>query len=101
MAQTDSQQPAKPGASSATANTTPTEMKTTNYKGVLVDMSCASHTAGAAATSESPGGAAADSEKANSANRSASDSGPNCPVSASSTALGMKLDDARRSASIW
>jgi len=95
----DSQQPAKQADSQtntkSTANTTPSEMKTTTYKGVLVDMSCASHTSSTAASSESAGAAAADSEKANSANRTASDSGASCPVSASSTELGMKLDDGK------
>ena len=95
-AQINSQQPAKQADSQTnTKPDTPAEMKTANYKGVLVDMSCASHTPGAASTSESPGGAAADSEKANSANRSASDSGASCPASANSTALGMKLDDGK------
>ncbi|SPF51442.1 conserved exported hypothetical protein [Candidatus Sulfopaludibacter sp. SbA4] len=94
----DSQPPAKQTDSTNTkpaATAAPAEMKTMTYKGVLVDMSCASHTSSAAATPENATPPAADSEKANSANRAASDSGASCPVSASSTELGMKLDDGK------
>jgi hypothetical protein len=76
-------------------------MKTMTFKGVLVDMSCASHTSSSAATPESAGGAApaaadkASPEKANSANRSTNDSGASCPVTANSTEVGMKLDDGK------
>jgi hypothetical protein len=89
--QTSTQGDSKSGTASGTANTTPAEMKTMTYKGVLVDMSCASPASGSAATPES----AAGSEKASSANRSANDSGAACPVTANSTELGMKLDDGK------
>jgi len=80
----------------AQAGTALPEMKTSSFKGVLVDMSCAGTSAGTAA----PASAAqpSDSAKApetNTANRSASDSGANCPVSASSTNMGLKLEDGR------
>jgi len=78
----------KTSTSSGTANTMPAEMKTMTYKGVLLDMSCGSHSSAATATTPT-----ADADKATSANRSASDSGASCPVTANSTELGMKLDD--------
>jgi hypothetical protein len=65
------------------------QMKTSAFKGVLVDMSCA---AGATSSTSSTSAQAA---PATSANRSSGDSGSNCPVSASSSRLGMKLDDGR------
>ena len=68
------------------------QMKTTAFKGVLVDMSCA---AGAASSASTTGSAPAEAASAKSANRSAADSGSSCPVSASSSQLGMKLDDGR------
>ena len=94
---------AKTGTSTASASTTPAEMKTSTFKGVLVDMSCASRTSASAETTPAAGGAtqpsnsskAAASDQSNTANRSASDSGASCPVSANSTVLGMKLDDGK------
>jgi hypothetical protein len=77
----------------AKTSTNPAEVKTTWFKGVLVDMSCASH-AGSTAATPAPASAAS-SDSANSANRAASDSGSSCPVSASSTEIGMKLEDGR------
>jgi hypothetical protein len=71
------------------------EMKTTTYKGVLIDMSCNSHTSADAATPPSDSSKAAASDQSNSANRSASDSAPSCPVSANSKEMGMKLDDGK------
>jgi hypothetical protein len=61
------------------------QMKTSAFKGVLVD-------AGATSSTSSTSAQAA---PATSANRSSGDSGSNCPVSASSSRLGMKLDDGR------
>jgi hypothetical protein len=67
------------------------QMKTSAYKGVLIDISCAAGaTSSASTTGSSPEAKPAKSEK-----RSAGDSGSNCPVSASSSNLGMKLDDGR------
>jgi len=77
------------GASSATELP---QMKTSAFKGVLVDMSCA---AGATSSTSTANSAPAEAAPAKSANRSAGDSGSNCPVSASSSNLGMKLDDGR------
>lgn len=85
---------------STTGSTNPAEMKSTTFKGVLVDMSCASRSSGSAATAQSGMAApapssAAVSDQVNSANRSAGDSGTSCPVSSSSSEFGMKLDDGR------
>ena len=77
------------GAASATELP---QMKTTAFKGVLLDMSCAGAAASSASTTAS---ASAEATPAKSANRSGGDSGSNCPVSASSSQLGMKLDDGR------
>jgi hypothetical protein len=77
----------------AKTSTTPAEVKTAWFKGVLVDMSCASHAGSTAATPAASTTAPADA--ANSANRAAPDSGSSCPVSASSTEIGMKLEDGR------
>src|SRR5437899_3405380 len=72
----------KKGSPIAPASTTPAEMKTTTFKGVLVDMSCASRTSASAETTPAAGGAkpseepkAPASDQSNSANRSTSDSG--------------------------
>jgi hypothetical protein len=92
--QAPQQQKTKTNASSATATAAPAEMKTKTFKGVLVDMSCASHGSGTTAAPAADSGAAASDSK-NSANRTASDSGLHCPVSASSSQIGMKLDDGR------
>jgi hypothetical protein len=78
-------------------------MKTTSFKCVLVDMACSSRTSGSAETTPVAGDAkepadpakAPASDKPNTANRSASDSGPSCPASAGSSELGLKLDDGR------
>lgn len=71
-------------AGKAAASTMPAEMKTSTFKGVLVDMACASHaSAGAEATPSAASKAPA------------SDSAAGCSVSASSSELGMKLDDGK------
>jgi hypothetical protein len=70
-------------------------MKTSTFKGVLVDMSCASHSSANAETTPAAGGAAQPSDQSNSANRSTSESGAGCPVSSNSSELGMKLDDGK------
>jgi len=84
--------PTKP----ATAGTTPAEVKTITYKGVLVDLACSSGKSASAeakpAQPSDPAKAPA-SDQSNSADRSTSDSGGNCSVSANSTKLGMKMDD--------
>jgi uncharacterized protein involved in copper resistance len=76
---------AKAGAMAGSASTALPEMKTTTFKGVLVDMSCASQA--------SAGAAAPPSDQ--SANRSKSDSAASCAVSSNSSQLGMKLDDGK------
>jgi hypothetical protein len=60
-------------------------MKTSTFKGVLVDMACASRTSSSAETKP------ANTE----AKPAASDAGGNCAVSASSSELGLKLDDGK------
>ena len=100
--QTNTQPDAKTGPAGP-ASTTPAEMKTATFKGVLVDIACASHTSASAEAAPAAGGAtqpsdpskAAASDQSNAATRSASDSGASCPVSASSSELGMKLDDGK------
>jgi hypothetical protein len=72
-------------AAAAPASTTLAEMKTSTFKGVLVDMACASRTSSSAETKP----ASAETKA------SASDAGGSCPVSASSSELGMKLDDGK------
>jgi hypothetical protein len=76
---------AKATAATAPANSAPAEMKTSTFKGVLVDMACASRTSPNAETKA----AGAETKPA------ASDSGASCPVSATSSQLGMKLDDGK------
>lgn len=91
--QTKEKQDMKAGAPAET-KTASNEMKTTTYKGVLIDMSCASP--GSASAAATPAGdKAPGSDAANSANRSAGDSGGSCPVTANSSQLGMKLDDGK------
>jgi hypothetical protein len=91
---TKTQPDAKSGPPAGSASTTPGEMKTSTFKGVLVDLSCASHSSANAETTPAAGGATQPSDHSNSANRS-SDSGAGCPVSANSSELGMKLDDGK------
>lgn len=99
--QTNTQSDAKTGTPAGSASKTPAEMKTTTFKGVLVDMSCSGTSASAAtatagrATQPSDASKASASDQSNTANRSASDSGASCPVTANSTQLGMKLDDGK------
>jgi hypothetical protein len=83
--QPDSKMAGSNKGSPAAGSTTPAEMKTSSFKGILVDMSCAS---------QSSGGAAAASDQKNTANREAG-SGSDCPVSANSTQFGMKMDDGK------
>lgn len=77
----------------AAATTAPAEMKTTTYKGVLVDMSCASQATGSTAAAPANPGTAQSAEPANSANRAAADGGASCPLTAQSANIGMKLDN--------
>jgi hypothetical protein len=94
--QTDSKSDAKTSTPSASATNALPEMKTTTFKGVLVDMSCASGaSAGASAAQPGDSAKAPAPDQSNTANRSASDSGASCPVSANSTTLGMKMDDGK------
>jgi hypothetical protein len=77
---------AKAGAAGTPAGAALAEMKTTTFKGVLVDMACASRTSNSAETKPA---ATADAKPA------ASDAGGSCPVSASSSEIGMKLEDGK------
>ena len=92
--QTKEKQDMKAGAPGE-AKTASNEMKTTTYKGVLIDMSCGSASAATSTPAASGETKATASDQANSANRSAGDSGASCPVTASSSQLGMKLDDGK------
>jgi hypothetical protein len=99
---TNPQPDAKTGTPAGSASATLTEMKTTTFKGVLVDMSCSSGASAGNAKMPAAGGTTpADASKApasdqsNTANRSAGDSGASCAVSANSSELGMKLDDGK------
>jgi hypothetical protein len=101
--QTNTQPSAKAGAQTGSGSTIPAEMKTSTFKGVLVDMSCSSRASGSSDTTPGAGEAtkpsdqskAPASDQSNTANRSASDSETSCPVSANSSELGMKLDDGK------
>lgn len=86
---TNTQPDAKAGTPAVPASTSPAEMKTVTFKGVLLDMSCSSH------TTPDAGGTKPASDQSNTANRSASDSESSCPVTANSSELGMKLDDGK------
>ena len=99
--QTNTQSDAKTGTPTGSASKPLAEMKTTTFKGVLVDMSC-SNTSASAATATAGGAKqpsdaskASASDQSNTANRSVSDSGASCPVTANSSVLGMKLDDGK------
>jgi len=93
-----SQSDAKTGAATGSASTAPAEMKTSTFKGVLVDMACSSGKSASAeakpAQPSDPSKAPA-SEQSNTADRSASDSGSSCTVSANSSELGMKMEDGK------
>jgi len=100
--QTNTQPDAKTDTTAGSSSTALPEMKTMTFKGILIDMSCAKTSASAettpaagAATQASDTSKAPASDKSNTANRSVSDSGASCPVSANSTEMGMKLDDGK------
>jgi hypothetical protein len=86
--QPDSKMNAKNDKGSTAGSTNPPEMKTSNFKGVLVDMACASPGSGGDSSK------AAASDEKNTANRDAG-SGSDCPVSANSSQFGMKMDDGK------
>jgi uncharacterized protein involved in copper resistance len=94
-AQTDTKTNAKSDMKGNSTAGAPAEMKTMSFKGVLVDMSCASPSPGSATKSQAETGTPAASDQKNSANRTATDSGSNCPVSSTTSAFGMKLEDGR------
>jgi len=82
---------AKTGAAATPGTTALAEMKTTNFKGVLVDMACASRS-----SSVETKPASAETKPATAETKpAASDTGGSCPVSASSSEIGMKLDDGK------
>lgn len=73
------------GTPASSASTAPSEMKTSTFKGVLVDMSCASHSSANSQPSDP-----------SAANRSSkSEAGAGCAVSSNSSQLGMKMDDGK------
>jgi hypothetical protein len=87
MAQTTPTQDTNKEAKEAKTNTAPAEMKTSTFKGALVDMACASRTSSTTPT--------ASSDQPNSANRSSNDSGATCPVTTNSREFGLKMDDGK------
>jgi hypothetical protein len=88
----DSKPDAKTGAATTPGGTALAEMKTTNFKGVLVDMACASRSSSSAETKP----ATAETKPASAETKpAASDTGGSCPVSASSSEIGMKLEDGK------
>lgn len=76
----------------AAASTTLAEIKTSTFKGVLMDLACASHPSASADAAPAAGGAA---QPSGASKAPASDSAAGCPVSATSSQLGMKLDDGK------
>jgi hypothetical protein len=83
---------AKTGAAATPGSPALAEMKTTNFKGVLVDMACASRSSSSVETKP----ASAETKPASAETKpAAGDSGGSCPVSASSSEIGMKLDDGK------
>ena len=91
-AKPDAKSDAKTGAATTPGSPALAEMKTTNFKGVLVDMACASRSSSTAETKP----ASAETKPASTETKpAASDTGGSCPVSASSSEIGMKLDDGK------
>jgi hypothetical protein len=83
---------AKTGAAATAGSSALAEMKTTNFKGVLVDMACASRSSSTTETKP----ATAETKPASAETKpAAGDTGGSCPVSASSSEIGMKLDDGK------
>ena len=81
---------AQSGSATSTQQPPPAEMKTMTYKGVLVDLACGSATSSTApAATTPPSGTPAPA--ATSADRASGD----CPVTANSTRLGLKMDDGK------
>jgi hypothetical protein len=68
----------------------PAEMKTTTYRGTLVDLACGSAAAPAAAPASAAGQPESTTAASGSANRS---SGSECPATANSQTLGLKMDN--------
>ena len=68
-------------------------MKTTTFKGVLVDMACASNSSAATGSASTAAGSATTSASTSAGGNSNSSTGGSCPVSATSNELGMKLDN--------
>jgi hypothetical protein len=84
-----------------TASASVAEVKTQNYKGTLVDASCAMSGGSAQSGASQPAGSTADSAKPKAqpseANRSASDNkdSQSCSLSANTSQFAVKLDDGR------
>ncbi len=85
----------KTSTATSPASPAPAEMKIATYKGVLVDVACSSGKSASAAATPAQSSDASKTSTSGQADRAASDGGANCPVSASSSQLGMKLDDGR------
>ena len=78
---------AQTGTTSGSGNAA--EMKTTTYRGTLVDLSCGSATA---ATASAASDTSSPNTAASSANRAAGDTS-NCPATASSSQFGLKMEN--------
>jgi hypothetical protein len=98
-AKPDTKADAKTGVATTPGGTALAEMKTTNFKGVLVDMACAARSSSSVETkpaSAETKPASAETKPASAETKpAASDTGGSCPVSASSSEIGMKLDDGK------
>lgn len=84
----------KMNANSASTSTALPELKTTSFKGILVDMSCASQSSGtdkSAATTTADRSTTTDKSASNDKSAGAND----CPVSANSSQFGLKMDDGK------
>ena len=83
-AQTTTPPDAKTTSMAASGSTAPAEMKTSTFKGMLVDMECASNPSAASAAPATTAAA-----------KPTSDTTGNCAVSANSSRLGVKLNDGK------
>jgi hypothetical protein len=85
------------GAPAAGMSGQPAEMKTMTYRGTLVDLACGSATASSGAgqsdTKTAPQSAAAAGSAAAAAGSANRSSGSECPATANSQTLGLKMDN--------
>jgi hypothetical protein len=88
---------AQSGTVTGTQQAPPAEMKTMTYKGTLVDLACGSGgaTASAAPTAKPPASGAQAGTPAATPSSADRSSGGDCPVTANSTQLGLKMEDGK------